>query len=49
MALVSDNGSCFRGESYWAAFAGDDPLLRNVRTRVRSSQTNRVVDDSSAP
>ena len=39
-----DNGSCFRGEIYQAAFAGDDPLLRHVRTRVRSPQTNGVIE-----
>jgi putative transposase len=43
IAVVSDNGSCFRGDTYQAAFAGDDPLLRNVRTRVRSPQTNGVI------
>ena len=26
------------------AFTGDDPLLRHVRTRVRSPQTNGVVE-----
>lgn len=44
IAVVSDNGSCFRGESYQAAFAGEDPLLRHVRTRVRSPQTNGVIE-----
>lgn len=39
IAVVSDNGPCFRGETYAAAFAGEDPLLRPVRTRVRSPQT----------
>ena len=42
IAVVSDNGSCFRGETYQSAFAGDKPLLRHVRTRVRSPQTMRV-------
>jgi putative transposase len=28
IAVVSDNGSCFRGETYQSAFAGDEPLLR---------------------
>jgi putative transposase len=41
---VPDNGSCFRGETYRAAFAGDDSLLRHVRTRVRSPQTNGVFE-----
>jgi putative transposase len=44
IAVVSDNGSCFRGDTYQTAFAGDDPLLRHVRTRVRSAQTNGVVE-----
>jgi putative transposase len=26
------------------AFTGDDPLLRHVRTRVRSPQTNGVIE-----
>ena len=44
IAVVSDNGSCFRGETYQSAFAGDAPLLRHVRTRVRSPQTNGVIE-----
>jgi transposase InsO family protein len=44
IAVVSDNGSCFRGETYQSAFAGDKPLLRHVRTRVRSPQTNGVIE-----
>lgn len=44
IAVVPDNGSCFHGETYQAAFAGDDPLLRHVRTRVRSPQTNGVIE-----
>jgi hypothetical protein len=31
------------------AFTGDDPLLRQVRTRVRSPQINGVTIGSSAP
>jgi transposase InsO family protein len=42
IAVVSDNGSCFRGETYQSA-AGDEPL-RHVRTRVRSPQTNSVIE-----
>jgi putative transposase len=38
-----DNGSCFRGETYQSAFAGDEPL-RHVRARVRSPQTNGVIE-----
>jgi len=41
--VVSDNGPCFRGETTKAAFAGHDPLLRHVRTRVRSRKTDRVI------
>jgi len=44
IAIVSDNGPCFRGETYAAAFAGEDPLLRHVRTRVKSPQTNGVIE-----
>jgi putative transposase len=44
IAVVSNNGSCFRGEIYQTAFAGDDPLLRHVRTRVRSPQSNGVIE-----
>src|SRR5207302_2460582 len=33
-----------RGETYETAFAGEDPLLRHVRTRVRSPQTNGVIE-----
>ena len=44
IAVVSDNGPCFRGEVFTTAFAGDDPLLRHVRTRVRSPQTNGVIE-----
>jgi putative transposase len=44
IAVVSDNGPCFRGETFAQAFTGQDPLLRHVRTRVRSPQTNGVVE-----
>ena len=40
IAVVTDNGPCFRGVTFADAFAGDDPLFRHVRTRVRSPQTN---------
>ncbi|WP_280370013.1 integrase core domain-containing protein [Nocardia wallacei] len=42
--VVSDNGPCFRGEVFTTAFAGADPLLRHVRTRVRSPQTSGVIE-----
>jgi putative transposase len=48
---VSDNGSCFRGQVFTQELAdqnrtenGDDPLLGHVRTRVKSPQTNGVVE-----
>ena len=44
IAVVSDNGSCFRGQTYQTAFAGEDPLLRHVRSRARSPQTNGVIE-----
>ena len=44
IAVVSDNRPCFRGATFAEAFTGDDPLLRHVRTRVRSPQTNGVVE-----
>jgi putative transposase len=44
IALVSDNGPCFRGQTFQTAFAGNDPLLRHIRTRIRSPQTNGVVE-----
>jgi transposase InsO family protein len=44
ISVVSDNGPCFRGEVLMTAFAGPDPLLRHVRTRVRSPQTNGVIE-----
>ncbi|WP_123686333.1 integrase core domain-containing protein [Amycolatopsis thermoflava] len=44
VAVVTDNGPCFRGTVFAEAFTGDDPLFRHVRTRVRSPQTNGVVE-----
>ena len=44
IAVVSDNGSCFRGGVFAEALAGEDSLLRYVRTRMRSPQTNGVVE-----
>ena len=32
--------AAWSGETCQSAFAGDEPLLRHVRTRVRSPQTN---------
>jgi hypothetical protein len=42
--VISDNGPCFRGVLFAEAFTGDDPLLRHVRTRVKSPQTNGVIE-----
>lgn len=44
IAVVSDNGPCYRGKTFHAIFVDDDPLLRHVRTRVKSPQTNGVVE-----
>lgn len=44
IAVVTDNGPCFRGERFADAFTGNNPLLHHVRTRVRSPQTNGVVE-----
>ena len=44
VAVVTDNGPCFRGGTFAEAFTGDDPLLRHVRTRIRRPQTNGVVE-----
>ena len=44
IALVSDNGPCFRGQTFQTVFQDDDPLLRHVRTRIKSPQTNGVVE-----
>jgi len=44
IAVVSDNGPCFRGETSQTAFTDEDPLLRHVRTRVKSPQTNGVIE-----
>jgi putative transposase len=49
IAVVLDNGSCFRGETYRAAFADDDPLLRHVRTRVDHLRPTASSNGSSAP
>jgi hypothetical protein len=37
-------GHASAGPCFAEAFTGDDPLLRHVRTRVRSPQTNGVVE-----
>ena len=44
IAVVSDNGSCFRGQTYQTTFAGEDPLRRHVHCRARSPQTNGVIE-----
>jgi putative transposase len=46
IAVVSDNGPCYRGKDFQSLFSttNDDPLLRHVRTRIKSPQTNGVVE-----
>jgi putative transposase len=44
IAVVTDNGPCYRGQAFAAEFGGDDPLLRHVRTRIKSPQTNGVIE-----
>ncbi len=44
IAVVTDNGSAFKAATFAQAFTGEDPLLRHVRTRVRSPQTNGVIE-----
>jgi putative transposase len=45
IAVVSDNGPCYRGTTFQALFTDQhDPLLRHVRTRIKSPQTNGVVE-----
>ncbi len=45
IAIVSDNGPCYRGKDFQALFTSqDDPLLRHVRTRIKSPQTNGVIE-----
>lgn len=41
IAVASCNGSCFRGETYQSAFAGDDPVLRAVEACVASRRLMR--------
>jgi len=44
IAVVSDNGPCFRGAVFAEVFTGDDRLLRHVPTGVKSPQTNGVIE-----
>ena len=45
IAVVSDNGPCYRGKTFQTFIAAtNDPLLRHVRTRIKSPQTNGVVE-----
>jgi transposase InsO family protein len=44
IALVTDNGSAFKAKDFAALFRGDDALLKHIRTKVRSPQTNGVVE-----
>src|SRR5262245_19078384 len=38
-----ERSACCRGATFAEAFTGEDPLLRHVRTRVRSPQSNGVI------
>jgi putative transposase len=42
--LVSDNGPCFSRRALKTGFDGQHPLPRHVGTRVRSPQTNGVIE-----
>jgi transposase InsO family protein len=46
IAVISDNGPCYRGATFQDFFTDDDddPLLRHVRTRIKSPQTNGVIE-----
>jgi transposase InsO family protein len=44
IALVTDNGSAFKSKPFADLFKGEDPLLKHIRTKVRSPQTNGVVE-----
>jgi putative transposase len=44
IAVVSDNGPCFRSGVFAESFHRRRPLLRHVRTRVKSPQTNGVIE-----
>ena len=53
VAIVTDNGPCYRGKDFQTLFTNqfqtlftnqDDPLLRHVRTRIKSPQTNGVIE-----
>lgn len=44
IAIVSDNGPCYRGKDFRTLFTGHDPLLRHIRTRIKSPQTNGVIE-----
>lgn len=49
IAIVSDNGPCYRGKDFQTLFTGQDPLLRHIRTRIKTPQTNGSSSDSSRP
>jgi transposase InsO family protein len=42
--VVTDNWHWFRGEVFAEAFTGEDALLRHVRIRVMSPQTDGVIE-----
>jgi transposase InsO family protein len=43
VTIVTDNGSCYKSVPF-ARFIDNHPLLAHVRTRVRSPQTNGVIE-----
>jgi hypothetical protein len=48
IAVVSDNGPCFRGAVFAEAFAGDDPLLRHVAPASSPRRPTASSNGSSA-
>ena len=44
IALVSDNGPAFKAKSFATLFQGEDPLLKHIRTKIRSPGTNGVIE-----
>jgi hypothetical protein len=48
IAVVSDNGSCFRGETYQSAFAGDDRWCARSAPASGARRPTASSSDSSA-
>ncbi|WNG95732.1 hypothetical protein C6A82_007510 [Mycobacterium sp. ITM-2016-00318] len=47
IAIVSDNGPCYRGKDFHTLFTGHDPLLRHIRTRIKSPKPTASSSGSS--